>query len=201
MRISVVADGHPNPQRQKWNERYSKRSQINPIAQVLSDNLHLLPQAGKALELACGLGGNALALARLGFETHAWDLSDIAIERLQQQAEQHQLPLQALCIDLEQQPIPAAQFDLILVSGYLERRLCPQVAAALKPAGLLLYQTFTLEKTQPGGPSSPDFLLKPGELLQLFACLEPIVYREERNCGALDQGLRNQAYLVARKPG
>lgn len=189
-----------NPQQHKWNQRYQHKQTPNPAAAVLSDNRHLLPTQGKALDLACGLGGNALLLASHGLDTQAWDLSDIAIDKLQRLADQAQLPLQACCIDLDQQSLPAASFDLICVSGFLDRSLCPAIAAALKPAGLLFYQTHTLAKATPAnGPSSPGFLLKTGELLQLFATLTPLVYREELDCGDLQQGLRNQAYLVARQ--
>ncbi|WP_421867829.1 class I SAM-dependent methyltransferase [Motiliproteus sp.] len=189
-----------NTQQLKWNRRYAASNQPNSAAQVLTENRHLLPSQGTALELAAGLGGNALLLARHGLQTQAWDLSDVAMSKLQHFADAEQLPLQARCIDLEQQPLPVAGFDLICVSAFLDRALCSSISAALKPGGLLFYQTFTLAKVHQGGPSNPDFLLQPGELLRLFAPLQPLVYREECDCGDLEQGLRNQAYLVARRP-
>lgn len=188
-----------NAQKKKWNQRYAASNQPNIAAQVLTDNLHLLPAEGTALELAAGMGGNALLLARQGLQTQAWDLSDVAMSKLQRFADDEQLPLQVHCHDLEHHPLPKASFDLICVSGFLERSLCPSISAALKPGGLLCYQTFTLAKVRQGGPSNPDFLLKPGELLQLFSSLQPLVYREECDCGDLELGLRNQAYLIARR--
>ncbi|RDE18798.1 class I SAM-dependent methyltransferase [Motiliproteus coralliicola] len=193
----MAEDNHP--QQQKWNRRYAEAGQPNQAAQVLLENRHLLPSQGTALELAAGLGGNALLLARHGLRTQAWDLSDVAMSKLQRFADAEQLPLQAHCVDLEQQPLPEAAFDLICVSAFLDRTLCASISTALKPGGLLFYQTFTQAKVRPGGPSNPDFLLKPGELLQLFSQLQPLVYREESDCGELDQGLRNQAYLIARR--
>ena len=59
----------------KWDRRYSDPANEARAAQVLSDNLHLLPTQGTALDLACGLGGNALLLARQGLTVEAWDLS------------------------------------------------------------------------------------------------------------------------------
>ena len=188
-----------HPHQQAWNKRYQQAEQANIPAQVLTDNLHLLPKQGSALELACGLGGNALLLARCGLDTQAWDLSDVAIAKLQQQADQQQLPLRACCIDLEHQPLTAASVDIICVSSFLDRSLCPSIVAALKPQGLLFYQTFTRAKHLDSGPSNPEFLLMQGELLGLFAELTPLAYREELGCGDLSLGLRNQAYLVARK--
>ncbi|MEH6648805.1 MAG: class I SAM-dependent methyltransferase [Motiliproteus sp.] len=189
-----------NPKQHKWNQRYQQATSANAPAQVLSDNTHLFPRHGEALDLACGLGGNALLLAHSGLTTQAWDISDVAIAKLQLLADQQQLPLQPRCIDLQQQPLPASAFDLISVSGFLDRALCASICAALKPNGMLFYQTHTLAKAiDARGPSSPEFLLQSGELLSLFAELTPVVYREERDCGDLQNGLRNQAYLVARK--
>lgn len=189
-----------HPDQAKWNQRYLDRSSPNPAAQVLSDNLHLLPNQGTALELACGMGGNALTLARQGLKVDAWDLSDVAIAKLQQLADVEQLPLRARCIDLSTTAIPANRFDLICVCNFLDRSLCPAISEALKPGGLLLYQTFTRHKLTATGPSNPEFLLEPAELLQLFSELRPVVYREETDLGDIHQGLRDQAYLVARKP-
>jgi 2-polyprenyl-3-methyl-5-hydroxy-6-metoxy-1,4-benzoquinol methylase len=203
---SSVKASTDNPQQQKWNRRYRQSDSANTAAAVLNDNRHLLlTQAatdtqGQALDLACGLGGNALLLARHGFNTQAWDLSDVAITKLQALADLQQLPLQACCIDLDQHPLPPASFDVISVSGFLDRALCPNISAALKPGGMLFYQTHTRAKaTAEKGPSNPSFCLRRGELLQLFDTLIVVVYREEFDCGDLQQGLRNQAYLVARK--
>ncbi|HEB99563.1 MAG TPA: SAM-dependent methyltransferase, partial [Thiotrichales bacterium] len=65
----------------KWDARY-RESATAVATEVLVENRHLLPAVGEALDLACGLGGNALLLARHGLRTTAWDLSPVAIERL-----------------------------------------------------------------------------------------------------------------------
>ncbi|HKH20378.1 MAG TPA: hypothetical protein VKB53_05725, partial [Gammaproteobacteria bacterium] len=67
----------------KWNRRYLEVDvDTARSAQVLSDNVHLLPSTGQALDLACGLGGNALFLARLGFNVTAYDISTVAVDKL-----------------------------------------------------------------------------------------------------------------------
>ena len=69
------------PRAEIWNERYRAMTGEPPApAAVLAENAHLLPRQGAALELACGRGGNALLLARLGFVVTARDQSDVAIE-------------------------------------------------------------------------------------------------------------------------
>ncbi len=183
----------------RWDSRYKQATQAPAPAAVLTDNLHLLPTSGKALDLACGLGGNALWLAERGLTVEAWDCSAVALEKLQQMAGQRSLEITTRVADLDDTLPEAASFDLIVVSSFLNRTLCPAIANALRPGGILAYQTFTQAQAVSGlgGPSNPAFLLAPGELLCLFADLAPCVYREERDCGDLQQGLRNQAYLLA----
>jgi len=129
----------------------------------------------------------------------AWDCSSVALEKLETAATEQGLNITTRHADLEETTLPRAVFDLIVVSGFLSRALCPAIVAALRPGGLLAYQTYTQLKSVEGlhGPSNPDYLLAPGELLQLFSDLSPCVYREEQGYGDLELGLRNQAYLLA----
>lgn len=184
--------------REKWNARYRDRpiEAVRP-AQVLRENLHLLPRSGKALELACGLGANAIVLARRGLETLAWDLSDVAITKLRDHARRRGLALRAEQRDVAADPPAPGRFDVIVVTHFLERNLAPALARALRPGGLLYYQTFIRETVDERGPTNPAFRLAPNELLELFAGLRVVVYREEGRIGDLRQGFRNEAMLVA----
>ena len=185
----------------KWDQRYRNAASGEPeAATVLRTNAHLLPTTGEALDLACGLGGNALLLARHGLSTQAWDISAEAIAQLAARATRLGLPLHADRRDVMATPPAADSLDVIVVSRFLERALCPALVAALRPGGLLFYQTFTREKARPGGPSNPAFLLAENELLSLFAGLRLHVYREEGALGDAEQGLRNEALLVASRP-
>lgn len=188
-------------QQEKWNRRYRQRTAGRPPAcLVLQEYLHLLPQSGRALDLAAGRGGNALLLAERGLLAEAWDISDVALGQLQQQAARLGLALTTSQRDIISLPPAPASFDVIVVSRFLHRPLCPQIAAALRPGGLLFYQTFTRERLESAAtPANPDYLLQHNELLQLFAGLSLIAYREEGNIGDTAQGLRNEAWLVARQ--
>jgi len=186
---------------EKWNQRYAAARDGQPqAAQVLRENRHLLPPTGKALDLACGLGGNALLLAQAGLAVQAWDLSTVAVAALQSQATEAGLSVHATVRDVLDVPPPAASFDVIVVSYFLERSLAAGLCAALRPGGLLFYQTFVQAKVTQQGPSKPDFLLAENELLQMFAPLRPRVYREEGMLGDVTQGLRNEALFVGQKP-
>ncbi len=167
---------------------------------MLQEFHHLLPLQGMALDLACGTGGNALLLAQHGLDTLAWDYAEGALDEVSRQA--RQLGLDRCRVELRdviRQPPEAGRFDVITVSHFLERSLAEPLIQALKPEGLLFYQTFTREKCSAQGPSNPDFLLGASELLQLFSPLRLLVYREEGLVGDQTLGLRNLAYLVAQR--
>jgi len=185
--------------RDKWNQRYTGADRPSVPALVLSENAHLLPQRGTALDLACGLGANALFLAERGLEVTAWDLSPVAVERLRSEADARGLRIDAQVRDIVAQPPVASIFDVILVSHFLDRELAPAIAAALRPGGLLFYQTFTREAVSDQGPANPQYRLAGNELLQLFAGLTVRVYREEGRLGDLSQGTRDLALLVAQR--
>jgi len=186
---------------QKWNQRYTDGdpAAATPCA-VLEKFAHLLPPEGTALDLACGLGGNAGLLARRGLVTRAWDLSPVAIGKLRDHAEAHGLPLRAEVRDVERNPPGPEAFDVIVVSYFLDRALAPLLSAALRSGGLLFYQTWTREAVDDRGPGNPEFRLAPNELLRLFPGLRLIAYREEGLFGNPAEGLRNKAWLVAARP-
>lgn len=184
----------------KWDRIYAEADWPAPVPAV-TENLHLLPSRGRALEVACGLGANALLLARRGLAVTAWDISPVAIGRLQRKADSEGLPLRAEVRDVQAEPWPQETWDVIVVSRFLDRSLCPEMRKVLKPGGLLFYQTFVRNPVTSFGPSNPAYRLEENELLRLFAGLIMRVYREENHCGDLSQGLRDEAYLVAQKPG
>ncbi|MDN3518542.1 class I SAM-dependent methyltransferase [Aquisalimonas lutea] len=185
----------------RWDRHYSTASPLDGRpAQVLTDNLHLLPAGGLGLDLAAGLGANALVLARQGIASEAWDVSGVATRIVNAYAGDNGLPVTARRRDVIASPPTPGGFDVIVVNAFLHRELCPAIADALRPGGLLFYQTFCRTRVTPGGPSNPDYLLADGELLRLFAALIPVVYREEGRIGDPFRGFRDRAMLVAQRP-
>jgi len=185
---------------QRWDSRYKDAALPGKPCSLLVDKAHLLPNSGQALDLACGLGGNALLLQQTGLDTHAWDSSAVAINHLNQYGQENAIAWHTQCRDVSLQPPTPASFDVIVVSYFLERALCPALAQALKPGGLLFYQTFTRAKCSEKGPSNPDYLLAKNELILLFSNLDLVYYREDAHFGDLEQGDRNTARLIATRP-
>ncbi|HIG65192.1 MAG TPA: methyltransferase domain-containing protein [Methyloprofundus sp.] len=184
----------------KWDKVYQSdaSSPGEPVA-VLSGNLFLLPQKGTALDLASGLGANALILAKQGLTTQAWDISAIALGRLQQQADAHALPINTFTREITPDSFASCCFDVVVVSRFLDRSICNAIMESLKPNGLLFYQTYTQDKTSGLGPKNPRFLLAENELLQLFSPLKRVYYRENSGLGMIQQGLRNEAQFIGQK--
>lgn len=184
----------------KWDRIYScAELRDYPAAAVLVDNAFLLPESGTALDLASGLGSNALFLAERGFDTQAWDQSGVAMEKLQRQADFRNLPVKAMVKNICNEVFINCAFDVIIVSRFLNRELAHAIIAALNPDALLFYQTYTREKTTRKGPGNPDFLLAENELLRMFSPLRIVYYRENGRFGDISHGLRNEAQLIAAK--
>ena len=164
---------------QKWNTRYLDLAgkPVTPC-QVLAGHAGLLPQTGTALDLACGRGGNAMLLAEQGLNTSAWDISEVAIDELQKRAQAAGLNIDCCVTDVSTNPPALATFDVIVVSYFLERGLASTLEQALRPRGLLYYQTFIGEQRDGRGPKNPEYRLKSNELLNLFSGLKLIYYDE-----------------------
>jgi len=185
----------------KWDAIYQKADEGEYAAvRVLQENRHLLPTSGTALELACGMAANAIFLAKHGLTTTAWDISEVVIERLRASPAVAGLGMTFEARDIVRQPPPPASFDVIVVSYFLDRSLIPHIRRALKPGGLICYQTFTQTYVNEGGPRTSDFRLADNELLQLFGGYQVLVYREEGRVGDTEQGHRDEALIVAQKP-
>ena len=186
---------------QKWDSRYRDREASEASAcQVLSENSHLLPSSGSALDLAAGLAGNGQLLARLGLDTRAWDISPLAVEKINELAGHERLSLRAECIDIEHDVLPSSRFDVLTVSYFLYRERMRDYLDLLSPGGLLFYQTYTREYVVPAGPTNPAFRLARNELLHLTSSLEILFYREEGLVGDTSRGARGEAMLIARRP-
>jgi tellurite methyltransferase len=130
--------------------------------------------------VASGSGRNAFWLAARGLETLAVDRSPTSVAGIRATAERLQLPVRAEVVDLEMEgaTLPVAAFDVVVVVHYLHRALFPALKGALRPGGLLVYETFTREQARRGKPTNPAFLLEPGELRTLVAPLEILFERE-----------------------
>jgi tellurite methyltransferase len=195
----------------EWDARHREAAQNSPAepASIVSEWLPLLP-SGPVLDLACGTGRHTLLLASQGMPVTAVDWSGTALDILEDRAHKAKIRvsrrdsaglkdsptrgIRLIQANLEEIRLPPASFSLILCLQYLQRFLFTHIVSALKPGGVLLFETFTrAQLSHTGGPRNPAYLLEPGELRTAFPELQILFYRE-LNAG---QGI---ASLVAQKP-
>ncbi len=184
----------------KWDKIYTDVDyDKTQVATVLAAHQSLLPKKGCGLDLACGLGENALLLAEHGLETYAFDISSVALNKLQQQALQRKLVVHCQQQDVENIPLAKNKFDVIIVSRFLNRDLSCVIMDALKVKGLLFYQTFTQAKISNTPPNNPNYLLAENELLRLFSPLKIRYYQEYALAGEQSDGNRDEALFIGQK--
>lgn len=170
-----------NQDKQFWDKKYETEAYIfgkEPV-EFLKEHIDILPR-GKALDIAMGEGRNAVFLAENGFVVDGCDISKIAVKKAKELAREHNVVIHAFVADLETSKLPKDTYDVIACFYYLQRDLIPQMKEALKPGGMIIYETYTIENRERGfeGPKNKDYLLKPNELLDLFKDLKIIYYRE-----------------------
>ena len=133
-----------------------------------------IPAGGRVLEVAAGSGRNARWLAARGHPVEAVDRDADALSAVAGVA-----GVAVRVADIETGPWPYRDqhFAGIVVTNYLHRPLFADLIAALAPGGVLIYETFAAGNERYGRPRNPDFLLRPGELLQItHGRLEVIAY-------------------------
>jgi SAM-dependent methyltransferase len=148
--------------------------QVTPPSSWIARHANLIPKPGPVLDLAAGSGRHTRYFKDLGYCVVAVDRDISGLADLAGDAQ-----ITIIAADLEGgKPWPLAdrRFAGIVVTNYLHRPLFPRIAAALEPGGVLLYETFEVGNERFGKPSNPDFLLRPGELLD-FARAEGLIVR------------------------
>jgi SAM-dependent methyltransferase len=184
-----------------WERRY--RSKERPDEDYRSAPARLLVETaeklhpGRALDLGCGTGRNALWLSEQGWRVTAVDGAPSAIQALLVRAAERHLIIDTSVADLEkhQLKIVAAVWDLIVISYYLQRNLFAPAKRGLVPGGILLAIVHT---TEPGEKPTSHRLL-PGKLKNYFRGWQILHYYEGRSLDAAHK--RRVAEIVARKPG
>ncbi len=148
---------HASPAPSPWVQRWST----------------LVPEGASVLDLACGSGRHLRWFAQRGCRVTGVDRDAQAVEPLRGLGE-------IVVADIESGawPLPGRRFDAVVVTNYLWRALLPTIVASVAEGGVLLYETFAAGNESVGKPSRPDFLLRPGELLQAAAGLRIVGYED-----------------------
>jgi 2-polyprenyl-3-methyl-5-hydroxy-6-metoxy-1,4-benzoquinol methylase len=182
---------------ERWDRKYAAGegpTHFRP-KRFLLEHRHLL-SGERALDAACGFGGNALYLASIGFQVDALDVSSVALLRARREAMEQGLSINWAQADLDHWWFPPGRYDIVMVFFYLNRGLMPQLASTLRPGGLLFQAHHNQGFLQLRPDFDPGYLLEEDELGQMAtdAGLE-ILYHV---ANAPDQAHNSQ--LIARRP-
>lgn len=184
----------------RWDKQHADSVKAEQPAsflrEVIESDSWEIPR-GRALDIACGKGHNALFLAERGFEVVAIDVSPVALQEGQRHANGKPLTITWQQADLESIALPEESFDVVINFKYLQRSLVPQLKAAVKRGGFFIFETFLIDQQTMGHPSNPDYLLRHNELLNFCRDLRVLLYREGKLREGSDPSFR--AGILAQK--
>jgi tellurite methyltransferase len=182
--------------RERWNRKYAAGNPHPDFAPdpILTQYAQLLDGNGWALDVACGVGHNALYLARRGYDVLAVDGSLAGLQYGRAAAHAVSRPVHFVAADLDHFAPPPERFSLVLVVRFLSRPLLPRLKEALVPGGLMIYQTFNLNWRRANPAFNPDYLLAPGELAEAFGDFEVIATNDAMDIAD------DLTYWIGRRP-
>jgi SAM-dependent methyltransferase len=196
--------------RERWNHRYASadpHSTPVPNRFLVAEVSDLPP--GRALDLACGAGRNAVWLAERGWRVTAVDFSDVGLSMARELAETRGTTVEWIEADVLAWTATVNAYDLVCVL-YLqlpadERRAVLRLATnAVGPGGTLLvigHDLLNLTEGS-GGPTQPDVLFTPDDIVGEIGELR--VEKAERVRRPVDDGVTPRdaidALVRARRP-
>ncbi|NNE62613.1 MAG: methyltransferase domain-containing protein [Gammaproteobacteria bacterium] len=184
--------------RKKWNKRYAEDSyrKGNPVT-LLENWIAHIP-VGKAVDIACGAGRNALFMAQSGFEVDAIDISSEGLKKAHQNAVSRGLHINWIEHDLDQPYNFENDYQLVVIMWYVNLTLISRLCNCLAPGGYLLCEEHLVSDCNVAGPGSSSFRVEPGQLREAVSGLNIVFYQE--SIEANDEGEQiASARVVARR--
>ena len=152
------------------------RDLLEPPSAWIRRWAHLVKPNGTVLDVACGHGRHTYYFHQLGHPVTVLDRSQADIESIAIDAR----VCEKVVADIENDawPLAGRDFDAVVVTNYLWRPLFPNLLASMAARGVLMYETFAAGNETVGRPSRPDFLLQPGELLEICKDLRIVAFED-----------------------
>lgn len=181
--------------RVRWDKVYKQRAHDpypGPDPLLLEYIPPVQPDEGRtALDLAGGVGQNALWLASQGYNVDLMDISRVALQRARAEMVLRNIrSVNLLQIDVDDVELKPEAYDLVTVTRYLKRDLFESIKASVKPGGRVIYTTFNIHYLDLVPEFNTEFLLGEGELRRFF----------EQWTLLYDEEIDHNSYIVAVKP-
>jgi SAM-dependent methyltransferase len=190
-----------HPDALRWDDRYSRETErfaLRSPRHLVTSHLDLLPPNGLILDAACGTTSTGRYLAARGWRVIAVDVSHAALRLARHKVRKDANPVSFAVMDLVDPWLPSAHFDVILNFYFLSRPIIPTYRQAVKPGGLLFFETYLRERH-----TNAERYLESQELRRFFDDWDILHYLEVERLVRSRSGYeetRWTAQLIARKP-
>jgi SAM-dependent methyltransferase len=147
---------------------------MNKISKWVKYCLELVPcKNSYVLDLACGKGRHSIYLSNLGYNVLSVDVDEDKLNYFNGKL------IKKKVLDVENinnWPLEKKNFNAIIVTNFLNRKIFPKIISSIKKEGYLIYETFSEGHQKIGRPTNPQYILKPRELIQLTNKMQLIAY-------------------------
>lgn len=186
--------------RDKWDQKYAEnRYQKNNPVRLLDDWIAGRTCRGKALDVACGAGRNAISLARAGFDVDAIDISAEGLAQAELKALELGLQINWIEHDLDRSFEFDTDYDVVVMMWFVNLDLLTRLCDCLVPGGYLLCEEHLISTDSVIGPVSERYRVAPGALRAAVSSLDIELYRESVELNDAGEQVAS-ARVVARRP-
>lgn len=184
----------------EWDRRYREEDRV--LIEDPSDFLMKwesdLP-SGKALDVGCGAGRNALFLTSKGYTVDAIDYSEEGLKIARERSSERNLEVNWIHEDVNQYNFPPETYDVIIITFFHPQNKLQEIKNSLKKEGFFLYEHhISTKEPVEKGPKNSRFRFEPNEFLEIFSDFQILDYEE--GIEKYESGDRSAiARIVARK--
>jgi len=181
--------------KEKWDKKFSEIPELlspRPPSKILKEFYKLAPNK-EALDVACGGGRHTLFLSQHGYLVDGVDISLVALNALKSKIDDKLVTLIEADLDTF---IPTKKYGIIVISNFLDRELIKKLQNFLVQDGIFIVETYMDDKENEKREYNPSFLLKKGELLEIFKGFEVLKYDEFWNESYEKFRMKKQAIVV-----
>ena len=179
-----------------WDRRWATGVRVRDPAAFVVDSAPLVPDNGRAVDIAGGAGRHSLWLAGRGLDVTLVDFSKVALAMATGEAKSRGLEMEAILSDVETNGFPNGTWDLVLIHHFLDRNLLDTTPDVLNPGGLVMFCQPTVRNLERNERPAMNFLLGEGEIVDIAAAMGLEVLLLEEDWGV--EG-RHEGQLIARR--